>query len=95
MKLKFNKTNRGFSHISFKDRYKVKCNIQKSSLATENAFWIGVEDANPIILASDCSKLGVKTDKDSGWIKYDIPNEVSLTTRMHLTQDQVIELLLF
>ena len=80
--MKLEKTNRGFSIIKFKDRYKVECSIQKSSLASEDAIWLGCDDANSEILIPG-----------QGWQKYDIPKEVSLTTRMHLTQKQVKKLL--
>jgi len=38
-------TARGFSLLTFEDRYGAECSIQKSSLASEEAIWIGVEDA--------------------------------------------------
>lgn len=87
--MKFNQsvTGRGFDIIEFEDLYGEKCNIQKSSLATEDAIWIGIENANPQIMASKTTKGG------TGWIKYDIPDDVFLSTRMHLSQDQVRELL--
>lgn len=81
------KTGRGFAIIEFEDRYGEKCSIQKSSLATENAIWFGTNDANPRVMASSI-------DPDAtGWVKYHIPDDVLLSTRMHLTQEQVQELL--
>lgn len=93
--MKLNKTQRGFSISEFEDRYGQKCSLQKSSLATEDAIWLGVDDANPKIMASDAKRLGISTDANNGWIKFEIPKEVLLSTRMHLTQDQVRELLPF
>lgn len=87
MEIKKSKTDRGFDLIEFKDRYNTKCNIQKSSLATEDAIWFGVENANPKIMASKIRKGAV------GWVDYQIPEDVILTTRMHLTREQVKELL--
>jgi hypothetical protein len=87
------KTERGFSILNFTDRYGSKCSLQKSSLATEDAIWFGVDDANPQIMVSDAHKLGIPTPSNNGWVKFDIPKEVLLATRMHLTQEQVIELL--
>jgi len=92
-KMEIKKTARGFSISQFTDRYGVKCSLQKSSLATEDAIWFGVDDANPKIMASDAKKLGIPTDEDRGWINYQIPKEVLLSTRMHLTQDMVKQLL--
>lgn len=76
------KTNRGFSIIRFNDRYGIPCNIQKSSLATQDCIWLGVEDGNPQIMAKDVMENGI------GWVKYPIPDKVMLTTRMHLNQEQ-------
>lgn len=86
-------TQCGFAIIDFTDRYDSPCNIQKSSLATEDAIWLGVADANPIIMASQAAAHGVATSEACGWVQYPVPNEVSMTTRMHLTREQVAELL--
>ena len=45
--MKVKKTQRGFSLIEFEDRYKQKCSLQKSSLATEDAIWLGVHIGIP------------------------------------------------
>ncbi len=81
------KTNRGFKLIEFNDLYDVKCNIQKSSLATEDAIWFGVEYADPKIMASKTPEGG------TGWVSYNIPDDVMFTTRMHLSREQVRKLL--
>lgn len=91
--MEISKTARGFSITKFKDRYGSECSLQKSSLATEDAIWFGVNDANPIIMATDAKKIGIPTDADTGWVGFEIPKEVMLSTRMHLTQDMVRELL--
>jgi len=91
--VKVDNTSRGFSIIEFIDRYNAKCSLQKSSLATEDAIWLGVEDAKPQIMAHDAAKHNVETKETTGWVPYPIPEEVLLTTRMHLTQDMVNELL--
>jgi hypothetical protein len=36
-------TERGFALGTFQDRYGAACSIQKSSLATEDAIWLGVD----------------------------------------------------
>ncbi len=87
------KTNRGFDLIEFKDHYLSKCSLQKSSLATEDAIWLGVDDAEPKVMASKAESLGVRTEETCGWVPYPIPVDVLMTTRMHLTRDQVKELL--
>lgn len=85
--MKATETIRGFKKIEFEDSYGVTCSIQESSNSSDDYIWVGVEDANPQILASNIAEGG------TGWVKYDIPKEVSLTTRMHLNREQVSELL--
>lgn len=41
-KIELTKTERGFSRAAFTDRYGAECSIQKSSIATEDAIWLGV-----------------------------------------------------
>ena len=81
------KTKRGFAIYKFKDRYDADCSLQQSSIATECCVWLGVDDANPQIMASKVMENG------TGWVKYPILEDVLLTTHMHLTQNQVKELL--
>ena len=80
-------TERGFGLFEFQDKYGAKCSLQDSSLATEPAIWFGVDDADPKIMACKVIEGG------KGWTKYLIPEDVLLTTRMHLTQEQVKALL--
>lgn len=94
MEITKRKTHRGFDLIEFKDFNNEKCSLQESSLATESAIWLGVDDANPKIMASKAIQLGINTKGiDCGWIDYNVPDDVLFTTRMHLTQEQVKELL--
>ena len=79
--LKFHKTNRGFAIASFNDRNGVKCSLQASSIATESCIWFGCDDAEPQVLAN------------GGWRPVEMPAGYVANTRMHLTQDQVKELL--
>lgn len=39
------RTERGFPKAEFRDRYGAECSIQDSSLASEAAIWLGVDDA--------------------------------------------------
>lgn len=87
MKLKETTTQRGFKLIEFEDLYNAKCNIQKSSLASYDAIWFGLENADPKILASKVQEGG------TGWVKYPIPEDVMMSTRMHLSRDDVKALL--
>lgn len=80
MKIKPNA--RGFAYGEFTDLYGSKCSLQKSSLAGTDAIWLGINDANPRILR-----------QGEGWVNYPIPKEVLLSTRMHLTREDVKYLL--
>ena len=86
--MKKEKTCRGFALVEFDDYHGAKCSLQKSSLAEKDAIWLGVDDADPKILA--CKVNG---GIPNGWVKYEIPEDVLLTTRMHLTREQVKDLL--
>jgi hypothetical protein len=43
MKLKVKRTERGFAIAEFTDLYGSVCSIQESSLATDDAIWLGVD----------------------------------------------------
>lgn len=80
--MKFETTNRGFAVATFTDRYGAVCSLQKSSLAGEDAIWLGPNDADPKYLVPG-----------EGWKPFKLPDGLSLTTRMHLTQEHVRALL--
>lgn len=82
MKFEKNVTERGFTNIRFTDRYDVECVIGESSLASEDAIWVGVVDPDPRIMIENV-----------GWEKINLPDNISITTQMHLTRNQVKELL--
>lgn len=86
-------TDRGFSLLEFEDLYGVRCSIKASSLADAAAIWVGVDDPDPKIMATDAHKIGILTDKNCGWIPYSLPEQVMVNTHMHLTQDQVRQVL--
>ncbi len=91
-------TNRGFRRGEFKDTY-TPCSIQKSSAAMYDAIWLGVNESDPQIMVSDAIRMGIleadkRTGEDrNGWMPYPVPEQVLMNTRMHLSRDQVINLL--
>ncbi len=87
------KTIREFDVLKFTDQYGESCSIEKSSLATEDAIWLGIDNPNPQIKAVDAIRLGIKTEKTVGWIPYEITKEVFISTRMHLTKQIAAELI--
>lgn len=93
--MEVNVTERGFSKLVFADRYGEKCSLQKSSLMGEDAIWFGINDANPQIMASQAAEHGIGTTETTGWVPYPVPKDVLMSTRMHLTQDLVRQLLPF
>lgn len=80
--MKASETQRGFAIVEFTDSEGVECSLQKSSNITEDLIWLGCTDANPQHLV-----------KGLGWKPYPLPESVQMTTRMHLTQEQVVALL--
>lgn len=42
--MQIHKTERGFSRVDFTDRYGMACSLQDSSLATEDAIWLGCNE---------------------------------------------------
>lgn len=93
MKITKRKTNRGFARREFVDFYDKKCSVTKSSLATADAIWIGIDDPEPKVMAREAASVGVKTSETTGWVPYPVPKEVLLHTHMHLTRAQVKKLL--
>lgn len=91
---KVRRTGRGFEIVEFKDHYGAKCSLKASSLAIyskpgTSAVWLGPDDADPKVMAIHAAKHGVKTNQTTGWVPYPIPDEVLLTTHMHLNREQV------
>ena len=94
-------TNRGFERVTFCDQCDNGCELQQSSAVGDyddslsrpgtSFVWLGVDDAKPVIMASDAIKLGlpVPAGVNTGWIPYEIPREVLLHTRMHLDRERV------
>ena len=105
--MELTRTARGFEIVTFIDRYDadcaIECSIQQSSAIgdQDDAFdhpgssflWIGPTDANPRIMASHAAKNGIATIETTGWVKYQIPEDVLLTTRMHVSREQVGEII--
>lgn len=87
MKINQTTTTRGFNLLEFTDLYENPCSIQQSSIIDTPAIWLGITDATPQIMAEKTPAGGV------GWVPYEIPDDVLLTTRMYLTQEQVKALL--
>jgi hypothetical protein len=86
-------SERGFAFAEFVDRYGAKCSIQKSSLAFEDCIWIGVDKVEPMVMASRAAEFGLDPVEKTGWIPYPVPKDVLLSSRMHLTREQVAALL--
>ena len=74
-------TPRGFARVDFTDRYGVACSLQQSSLATEDAIWLGCNEPSPRRLVPG-----------QGWQPVTLPEGTLCNTRMHLTRDQVTQL---
>uniref|UniRef100_A0A6M3M2E1 Uncharacterized protein n=1 Tax=viral metagenome TaxID=1070528 RepID=A0A6M3M2E1_9ZZZZ len=78
------KTKRGFDISEFTDSYGEKCSLQKSSSATENKIWLGID--NPKLTVFENEKMGK-------YLVTEMPKHFLVNSRMHLTREQVAELL--
>ncbi len=96
------KTGRGFPLVTFKDEYGHPCSIQESSACVcENEdgsvddplgwIWLGIDDPDPKIMKCHARAHGLTLPPGevSGWMPYLLPDEVFVTTRMHLNEKQV------
>jgi hypothetical protein len=88
--MELTKTNRGFPLGTFTDRNGIGCSIQKSSIATEDCIWLGADT------------VGLKefvAYRDPAWkdlVEFDqstVTHSYIANNRMHLSRDQVAELL--
>jgi len=79
--MKTDRTNRGFALIEFQDRYGELCQIQKSSLAGEEAIWFGPKGRVEVLVPG------------RSWQPFPLPEGALVHSRMHLTQEGVRELL--
>lgn len=87
-------TVHGWEYIEFLDRNETKCSLQVSSIADYeepgvSALWLGPEDAEPKCMAKDAPLLLVETSETTGWVPYPLPPQVQLTTRAHLSRENV------
>ena len=99
-------TDRGFEYVEFKDRNGHLCSLQESSVVEDEenphgCLWLGPNDPEPQILVEDAARLGLLPRRWGvlppkvpavGWMEFDIPEEVSCRTRMHLNRSHVEEL---
>lgn len=95
------KTGRGFRMVEFTDANGHECTLQQSSAIGDtdegwnnpgsSFVWLGVDDAQPQVMKSQAESLGLTLPPGevSGWMPYPIPDEVLLSTRMHLNREQV------
>ena len=79
-------TGRGFGTIDFKDQYGKECYLRESSLTTDTCIWLGI--SNPRLTVFEDENLGK-------YLQTDLPKNWRVDSLMHLTQDQVKELLPF
>lgn len=82
LQLNVGKTNRGFIYGELTDLYGQKCSIQESSLAGPSAIWLGIDTPEVKVL-----RVGI------GLQDVELPEDVIITGRMHLSQSMVQELL--
>lgn len=75
-------TQRGFDFTKFVDGNGVECSLQRSSAATREMIWLGVNDSDPRVCV-----------RGEGWVPVDMPKGYLANTRMHLSREHVKALL--
>lgn len=80
--MKLKPTRRGFLLGEFTDLYGAECSIQKSSLATADAIWLGINEVKLQILIPG-----------QGWTPVVVPEGTTKSARMHLDRKLVLDLL--
>lgn len=86
--MEIKKTARGFDYTNFVDRNGVLCSLQKSSIATEDCIWLGADEIGLKRFTPNVGWENVELQQDDPYGITHIAN-----TRMHLTRQQVAELL--
>lgn len=94
-------TSRGFKAVEFVDAYGHACSLQQSSAIGDyddaiynpgsSFVWLGVDDCKPQVLKSRAKALGLTLPPGevSGWMPYPLPEDVLISTWMHLNREQV------
>ncbi len=57
-----------------------------------NALFIGVDNFQPIVMASDANALCIETNKSFGWIPFPMPKDVKMFTGMVLNKELAISI---
>jgi hypothetical protein len=81
------RTQRGFAFHTFTDRNGVECSLQKSSIASEDAIWLGAQEIGLQHFEPGLGWSHVELKSDPHGVSYVACN------RMHLTREKVADLL--
>jgi len=87
------KTQRGFDVLEFQDRNYTECTLQKSSLATEDCIWLGADKIG--LKEFVANRIPLSWTEFPEVDEHSMEHHYSANTRMHLTREQVKELLPF
>jgi len=80
LEYKIQTNQRGFQFAEFVDSYGHQCSIQKSSAATRDCIWFGIDNPKLTIFENDSKGKYITTE---------MPKNFEVDSRMHLTVDQV------
>ena len=78
------RNQRGFEIGKFKDSYNNECSIQKSSVAMDDFIWLGIDKPKLIVFENENMGKYIETVLPKTWMVH---------SRMHLSREQVAELL--
>ena len=77
-------TNRGLKLGKFKDQHGSECSLQKSSAAMQDCIWLGIDNPKLTVFEDEKMRAYINTTLPKNWM---------VDSRMHLTREQVAELL--
>ena len=82
--MEIERNQRGFENGRFKDSYNNECSIQKSSAAMDDYIWLGIDKPKLTVFESESRGKYINTELPKTWM---------VNSRMHLSREQVSELL--
>lgn len=80
--MKIKQTERGFDIAEFEDEHGDACSLQKSSMATDDCVWLGINAVKHQTFVPG-----------KGWKEFALPDQTHCFARMHLTRGMVEKLL--
>ncbi len=93
--LEIKRTETNFPYVEFKDWYDKDCKILASSLAEDRCIWVGLTDSHPELIVSNLESTDDGIVERYKVVPIELPDNINLSTKMLLNQEQVKKILPF